>query len=207
MYCMQYTAYFENEIRDFLIKLSESKGVSCEFVSIIDATLLEVERRGYRSLRIFGSKVTTNYNYEALDSFDGVVSPYSRLHGIIKLVALNTKEKENMQKIISLIKHHGPHGVVLQNSLKELIDASPVPCILACTEFDLLMNNVRTNSMVELVDSRKVLFPTLPLRNYLSKRALHLIDALNALTQQCQVHLVECIVVVVVAISDYFYNI
>ena len=162
---------FENEIRDFLIKLSESKGVSCEFVSIIDATLLEVKRRGYSSLRIFGSKVITNYNDGALDQSDGVISPYSRLNGIVKLVAIHAKEKDGMQKLISSIKQHGPHGALLQNSFKELIDASPVPCILACTEFDLLMNNLRTNSMLELVDSRKVLFPTFALAKLLIEKS------------------------------------
>ena len=162
---------FESDIREFLLTLSESKGVSCEFVSIIDATLLEVKRRGYCSLRIFGSKVITNYNDGALDQSDGVISPYSRLNGIVKLVAIHAKEKDNMQKLISSIKQHGPHGALLQNSFKELIDASPVPCILACTEFDLLMNNLRTNSMLELVDSRKVLFPTFALAKLLIEKS------------------------------------
>ena len=162
---------FENDIREFLLKLSESKGISCEFVSIIDATLLEVKRRGYCSLRIFGSKVTTNYNDEVLNPSNGVISPYSRLDGIVQLVAIRAKEKDGMQKLISSIKQHGPHGAALQNSFKELIDASPVPCILACTEFDLLMNNLRPNAMLELVDSRKVLLPTFALAKLLIEKS------------------------------------
>ena len=53
---------------NFCLHYQKVRVVSCEFVSIIDATLLEVKRRGYSSLRIFGSKVITNYNDGALRS-------------------------------------------------------------------------------------------------------------------------------------------
>ena len=163
---------FEPEIRELLLKLALENGTPCEFVSMVDATLVEIQRQGFDSVRILGSKVTSNYSTGVtLSSDTSVRSPYFNLNEAVKLVPWSSEEKEAMQKLLGLVKREGPYEASVQRLFAELINGSSSPCVLACTEFDLVMEAFKaTPGRAALTESRIVL-PTLALAKVIIEKS------------------------------------
>jgi len=168
---------FEPEIRDLLCKLALENGTRCEFVSMVDATLVEIQRQRFDSVRILGSKVTSNYNNTGVtqSSDTSVRSPYFNLNKAVKLVTSSSEEKEAMQKLLGLVKREGPYEASVQSLFAELINRSSTPCVLACTEFDLVMEALKaTPGRAALTESRIVL-PTRALAKVMIEKSSALV--------------------------------
>ena len=80
-----------------------------------------------------------------------------------------------MQKLLGLVKREGPYEASVQSLFAELINRSSTPCVLACTEFDLVMEALKaTPGRAALTESRIVL-PTRALAKVMIEKSSALV--------------------------------